>query len=93
METDILRDIQQNAILRQLKITNGPTWIILLSGFVGTQGTIKLDFADTRDGANVKYVLNKPVVLNNVPCRMLPWFPKQSTPMCSKCQRWGHTTS
>lgn len=87
------QDGMENQWLNKLEIVSGPIWITPLSGFTGLNGTIKLDFIDTRDSANLKFLLNKPVVINGMVCCTLPWYPKPSAPQCHKCCWWGHVNA
>ena len=55
-EIDIRHDLLENQWINKLEITSGPTWITPLSGFTGMNSTIKLDFIDTQNSANLNAI-------------------------------------
>ena len=90
-EAQLADQILHQGLFAELKVTQGPIWIVPSTGDKESYATVKLDFEDNRAGSNLKILLNKNIFLNGKVCRMLPWVHQNSTPQCSQCLRWGHS--
>ena len=89
-ERQLADQILHQGLFAELKIVNGPIWIVPSTGDKGSYATVKLDFEDNRIGSNLKILVNKNIFLNSKVCRTLPWIHQNSTPQCTQCLRWGH---
>ena len=91
MEHQLADQILHQGLFAELKVMNGPIWIVPSTGDKGSYATVKLDFEDNRAGSNLKVLLNKNIFLNGKVCRMLPWINQNSMPQCTQCLHWGHS--
>ena len=60
-ERHLADQILHQGLFAELKVTNGPIWIIPSTGDKGSYATVKLDFEDNRAGSNLKILLNKSI--------------------------------
>ena len=90
-ERQLADQILHQGLFAELKVVNGPLWIVPSTGDMGSYATVKLDFEDNRIGSNLKILVNKNIFLNGKVCRMLPWINQSSTPQCTQCLHWGHS--
>ena len=80
--------ILHQGLFSELKVVQGPLWIVPSTGDKGSYATVKLDFEDNCAGSNLKILLNKNIFLNGKVCCTLPWVNQNSMP---QCLQWGHS--
>ena len=90
-EDNLRAQITTSGLLSHATIVHGPVWIISGESNGRISATVKLDIEDSRNGDNLKALINCPVFINGKSCRTLTWVNKVSVPQCGSCQRWGHS--
>ena len=90
-ERQLADQILHQGLFAELKVTNGPIWIVPSTGDKGSYATVKLNFKDNCASSNLKILLNKNIFLNGKVCRTLLWVNQNSTPQCTQCLHWGHS--
>ena len=91
-EDDLRAQIVSAGLPVIAKIVHGPIWVISDESNGWVTATVKLDIEDSRNGDNLKALINRPVFINGKSCHTLTWVNKASIPQCGSCQRWGHST-
>ena len=91
-EEALRTQITSSGLLSRANIVHGPVWIISGESNGRVTATVKLDIEDSRNGDNLKVLVNRPVFINGKSCCTLAWVNKVSVPQCGSCQHWGHST-